>query len=69
MPRRAYVDPDVCIGSGNCVNFAPEDFQLGPDGTARVKPGRGELSPDVESAAEQCPIGAIALEETDVEGQ
>jgi ferredoxin len=52
------IDPDACIGYGECVNEDPDAVALGPDGCARVRVERI----DAERAArlcECCPAGAI----------
>ena len=60
---QAKVDRNVCIGAAMCVATAPDVFQLGGDGLARV------VSTDVASdevlreAAEGCPVQAIILED------
>ena len=57
------VDPELCIGSGDCVGWAPDAFALGPDDiTARVlsTPSNANLE-SVKDAALSCPTGAIRL--------
>lgn len=60
---RARVDRDVCIGSVMCVSTAPEVFELGDDGLARVvDPDAGD-DDLLRDAAEGCPVQAIILED------
>jgi ferredoxin len=60
------IDRELCMGSGNCLYWAPETFDLADDGAATV------LEPDacdeakVLVAAEGCPVGAISLWRSDV---
>jgi ferredoxin len=57
------VDLDLCIGSGECVGWAPEAFVLGPhDTTVRILPTAATADLDaVKDAALSCPTGAILL--------
>ena len=60
---RVTVDTDLCIGSGGCVQRAPEGFDLDP---ARQGCPRHELmapSEEVLDAAENCPVEAITIAE------
>ena len=57
---RVEVDPNLCVGSGMCVNFNPELFQIQPDGhAAYVGKELHELA--ALDAAELCPVSAINL--------
>ena len=61
VPAEAMVDRDVCMGSGNCVFWAPGVFDLDEDGIAVVVgdlAGRGE---DIRKAAANCPTSAIRV--------
>ncbi|WP_418956789.1 ferredoxin [Streptomyces tritici] len=55
------VDRRVCIGSGMCVNHAPDGFRL--DGARQSHPRAAEADADerVLAAAEGCPVEAIAI--------
>lgn len=55
------VDTDLCIGTGNCVFFAPEVFDMGDGGQAKVLDPQARPRRDVVWAAEQCPIRAIRV--------
>jgi ferredoxin len=62
---RITIDPDLCIGSGDCVRLAPHAF--------RIDEGRGISTPlpaaatadreILEEAAFNCPTNAIAVVE------
>lgn len=67
---RLKVDRDLCIGSGNCVFFAPAVFQLDDEGISTVGGGPDsaaaaeEMSDEqVETVVSQCPTGAISVAE------
>jgi ferredoxin len=60
-PIEPRVDWDTCMGSGNCVFWAPESFDLADDGHAVVLEGVGSDESRLRVAAEGCPVGAISL--------
>jgi ferredoxin len=60
--RRAVVDRDVCMGSGNCVYWAPAVFRLDVDGIAEVWGFVAGNEDKVELAITNCPTRAIRLE-------
>jgi len=56
------IDRDACMGSGNCVFWAPAVFDLDDEGVAIVK---GELAgheEQVRVAAANCPTSAIRVD-------
>ncbi|MEU6976419.1 MULTISPECIES: ferredoxin [unclassified Streptomyces] len=55
------VDRTVCIGSGMCINHAPQAFRL--DTARQSHPREGELDANerVLAAAEGCPVEAISI--------
>jgi ferredoxin len=55
------IDWDQCMGSGNCVFWAPETFDLGEDGHAVVLDAAATDETRLRVAAEGCPVGAISL--------
>jgi ferredoxin len=63
-PGKVVVDREACMGSGNCVYWAPDVFQLDDDGIALVYgdlAGNEEL---VRVAMVNCPTSAISISET-----
>jgi ferredoxin len=58
---RVEVDEDVCIGSGECVRFAPAAFALEPGGVAVVTDPASVDADALRSAEAQCPSGAIRV--------
>jgi ferredoxin len=62
---RVEVDPELCIGSGDCVETAPDVFELGPDDKAVVVDPDGAPLDDVVDAARNCPVSAIRVMSAD----
>ncbi len=60
----AAVDRETCIGCGMCAGSMPEVFAMDGDNIAVVlaRPGAGDEE-KAREAAENCPVGAIAIEE------
>ena len=53
------VDRSLCIGSGDCVDTAPDVFQLDSEDKAVVVDPDGAPVDDVLQAAANCPVSAI----------
>ena len=53
------VDRALCIGSGDCVDTAPDVFQLDAEDKAVVVDPDGASVDDVVTAAGNCPVSAI----------
>ncbi len=60
-PLDVRVDWDRCMGSGNCVFWAPETFDLSDDGHAVVVDAAATDEERLRTAAQGCPVGAISL--------
>ncbi len=60
-PLEIRIDTDRCMGSGNCVFWAPESFDLADAGHAVVLDSGATDEERVRIAAEGCPVGAISL--------
>jgi ferredoxin len=56
---RIEVDRALCIGSGDCVDTAPDVFELDEDDKARVIDPDGAPYDVVLEAASNCPVSAI----------
>ncbi len=56
------VDRDSCMGSGNCVFWAPDVFDLDDDGIATVVGDAAGREEDVRRAAANCPTSAIQID-------
>ena len=59
---RIVVDRERCMGSGNCLYWAPGTFDLGDDGVAVVIDPSGKDADRIAVAAEGCPTRAISLD-------
>jgi ferredoxin len=53
------VDRSLCIGSGDCVDTAPDVFQLDDEDKAVVVDPDGAPLEDILTAAGGCPVSAI----------
>jgi len=53
------VDRALCIGSGDCVDTAPDVFQLDDEDKAVVVDPDGAPKDDILEAAQNCPVTAI----------
>lgn len=63
MPVRVHVDPDLCIGSAECVRILPEAFRLVEARGVSVPTGSAaDADPQrLEEAVRSCPTGAISV--------
>ena len=59
------VDRALCIGSGDCVDTAPDVFQLDDEDKAVVVDPDGASVDDVIEAARNCPVSAIFVTSED----
>jgi ferredoxin len=55
------IDVERCMGSGNCMFWAPETFDLADSGHAVVLDPAASDEERVRIAAQGCPVGAISL--------
>jgi ferredoxin len=55
------VDPDACMGSGNCTYEAPGVFELDDDSIAVVVDPAAAPADRVVAAARKCPARAITV--------
>ena len=62
---KAKVVENLCIGCGACASLVPDMFELQDDGVACCKKNVVDktLEEYVKTAADNCPTGAINLEE------
>jgi len=56
---RIEVDRGLCIGSGDCVDTAPDVFELDAEDKARVIDPDGASTDEILDAAMNCPVTAI----------
>jgi ferredoxin len=55
------VDRALCIGSGDCVDTAPDVFQLDDEDKAIVIDPDGAPLDDILAAASNCPVAAVFI--------
>ena len=57
------VDPELCVGTGACVNACPDVFEI-VDNVSQVKldPVPEDLQEKALQAEEECPVNAISHE-------
>jgi ferredoxin len=60
-PTDGMVDRDACMGSGNCVFWAPGVFDLDEDGIAIVVGDPAGRDEELRTAAANCPTSAIRV--------
>jgi len=61
---KVTVDPSLCAASANCVSVCPQVFKLvGEVSEVKVDVVPSEHESACRQAAEQCPTGAISIEE------
>ncbi|MEU6945510.1 ferredoxin [Streptomyces sp. NPDC046332] len=58
---RVEVDRGVCIGSGMCVNHAPDGFRLDTARQSHPSEPESDANERVLAAAEGCPVEAILI--------
>ena len=65
MTARVRVDPDLCIGSAECVRLVPEAFRIDEArGVSEPTEDAGHADPlRLGEAARSCPTGAITVAE------
>jgi len=62
-PPRVTIDPDLCIGSGDCVRLLPDAFRIDERrGVSTPLPGAATADTDLlAEAAFNCPTHAIEI--------
>lgn len=58
---KVVIDGDRCVGSGNCVFWAPATFTLGDDGVSVLVEPIGDDVEGIMVAVEGCPTRAISV--------
>ncbi|MFH1420064.1 MAG: ferredoxin [Planctomycetota bacterium] len=59
------IDEDTCIGDGLCCDDAPDTFEMNDDEKAVVKNPVGDDRAAILEAANNCPVEAIRVEDTE----
>jgi ferredoxin len=60
-PLDIRIDVERCMGSGNCLFWAPESFDLSDEGYSVVTDAAATDEERLRIAAQGCPVGAISL--------
>ena len=61
---RVVVDPDVCVGIGQCESLEPDVFVYDEnEGRAEVRPGALLPRDRADAVMRSCPSGAISIVE------
>jgi len=63
MPKKPYVDEDICISCNLCVDTVPEVFRLNEDGVAEVYDPVGASEDSIQEAIDACPVACIHWED------
>ncbi|KUK11350.1 MAG: 4Fe-4S ferredoxin iron-sulfur binding protein [Clostridia bacterium 41_269] len=65
IPLKVYVDPDLCISCGACIDLCPEVFDWNEEGIAEAQVDEvpKEFEDLVQEALESCPTSAIIGED------
>ena len=63
MPREIRIDRDLCMGSSQCVGYAPNTFDQDDDTIAIVVNQQGDVEDKIRAAVASCPTQAISLVE------
>jgi len=61
MSYSIRIDRAICAGDEECVNLAPEVFQLDDEGLCVVVDPEGAEDEPILDAARACPVDAITL--------
>jgi ferredoxin len=65
MSVRVAVDPELCVGTAECVRLAPEAFRIDEARGVSEPTDRAEQADPLllADAVRSCPTGAITLDE------
>ncbi len=55
------IDRELCIGSENCLRYAPATFETDGEGKATLKPEPRDPDDVIAVAVSACPVGALSL--------
>ena len=67
--HRIAADREICIGSGNCVFYAAETFDLDDDHRAIIVNPSGDDPDKQRMAVQNCPSGALSFVDDHSRGQ
>jgi ferredoxin len=61
LPYRIEIDRSVCMGSGVCVVYAAETFDIDDETKSVVRNPAGNPQEQIEAAVAGCPTGALTF--------
>lgn len=64
---RITVDHDLCVGNDMCTSFAANTFALDDELQSEAVNTEGDPLEKILEAAENCPMGAIMVEDADTD--
>ena len=59
--REIRVDRSLCMGSGQCVWYAPNTFDQDDETIAVVTDPSGDPAEAIQTAVDSCPTGALSI--------
>jgi ferredoxin len=62
---RIWVDHNLCVGNSMCEAIAPQVFQLNVNRQSEAVNPAGDTLEKILEAAENCPVSAIFVEDTE----
>jgi ferredoxin len=62
---KVRVDRNLCVGMGNCVDFAPTVYTLDEENKATVTNPKSVDDDTLLESAKSCPVKAIIIEDKD----
>ncbi len=63
---RVTIDRERCVGSGNCLFWAPGTFDLDDEGLSVVIDPAGDDDATIQVAVEGCPTRAISVSDLEI---
>lgn len=60
MKYRVEIDRNICAGTSNCMESAPDAYEVDERGLAVLKPGAADEEQYLDGAR-QCPMDAIRV--------
>jgi ferredoxin len=63
VARKLDVDRELCMGSGQCVFYAPLTFDQDDDTIAVVADADGDTTVNIRTAVAACPTQALSFDD------
>jgi ferredoxin len=65
LPYSIEIDRTLCMGSGVCVVYAANTFEIDDETISTLVDAAGDPLPQIEAAAAGCPMRAITVTRLD----